>query len=299
MSNQYTYNPLNKERIIEVYINSDKNMKEAAIVLGTTVKKLWKSLDYHKIKAKSRGAPGKKKKVKYTPERIKYMEWRENNKILKEKYGFIPRYTKEEVEILFKKHGVITRKIAEELGCGYRYIERLLVAFNLVEPYKKRRETHIYPQLKDKEWFFKEVETKSLRDIAKELGCSYSAVMYTANKFNIRSKIKYIRGYKSKSWKGGKRGASSSGTYIYIYAPDHPNTTKSGYVMEHRLVAERKIGRLIKDHEDIHHINGNKKDNRPENLEVLTRKEHSRMHFDAVKEVARLKKLLEENNIAY
>ena len=28
--------------------------------------------------------------------------------------------------------------------------------------------------------------------------------------------------------------------YVYIYAPDHPNTTKQGYVSEHRLVMEKK-----------------------------------------------------------
>ena len=50
--------------------------------------------------------------------------------------------------------------------------------------------------------------------------------------------------------------------YWYIYSPYHPNCTKKGYVAEHRLVAEKMIGRFINKDEDVHHINGNKTDNR-------------------------------------
>ena len=53
--------------------------------------------------------------------------------------------------------------------------------------------------------------------------------------------------------------------YVLIYAPNNP-FNKSGYVLEHRLVVEQKINRLLTPQETIHHINGNKQDNRIENL---------------------------------
>ena len=66
--------------------------------------------------------------------------------------------------------------------------------------------------------------------------------------------------------------------YKYIYAPDHPNATRNGYVGEHRLVLANKIGRYLKQNEVAHHINENKFDNRPENIELMTFEEHSSYH---------------------
>lgn len=67
--------------------------------------------------------------------------------------------------------------------------------------------------------------------------------------------------------------------YFAVYFPDHPNANNDGYIMEHILVMECLIGRWIKDNEVVHHVNGDKGDNRAENLMLMTKEEHARYHM--------------------
>jgi hypothetical protein len=70
----------------------------------------------------------------------------------------------------------------------------------------------------------------------------------------------------------------SKGDYYYTYLPEHPSSTKNGYVLEHRAIFENSIGRILLADEVIHHKNKNKKDNDIENLELTTNVEHSILH---------------------
>lgn len=71
----------------------------------------------------------------------------------------------------------------------------------------------------------------------------------------------------------GKRVSTKEG-YILVYCPEYPKAKNGKYVYEHRLVMANHLGRPLEESEHVHHKNGNKQDNRIENLELLTNSEH-------------------------
>jgi hypothetical protein len=76
-----------------------------------------------------------------------------------------------------------------------------------------------------------------------------------------------IREARAANWKGG-RTVSKQQRYVLRLAPGHPRAKRTPYVLEHLLVMESKLGRYLEPHERVHHMNGDRTDNRPENLEL-------------------------------
>lgn len=76
------------------------------------------------------------------------------------------------------------------------------------------------------------------------------------------------RGEKSRRWKGGEYHTRNG--YVMVMKLDHPELvgTTRRYVRRCRLVMEEKLGRLLKAREQVHHMNGIRDDDRPENLEL-------------------------------
>ena len=83
-------------------------------------------------------------------------------------------------------------------------------------------------------------------------------------------------GEKNPSWKGGKSTTKSG--YVLIKNYTHPHRRSNNYYPEHRLVMENSLGRILLREEKVHHLNGNKQDNRVENLVLISNEEHSRHH---------------------
>ncbi len=81
------------------------------------------------------------------------------------------------------------------------------------------------------------------------------------------------KGSNHPNWNGGRHHHNDG--YIRVYASDHPFASRRGYILEHRLVMEKALGRFLNPDENVHHINGVRDDNRPENLELWVRSQPS------------------------
>lgn len=68
----------------------------------------------------------------------------------------------------------------------------------------------------------------------------------------------------------GKEWHEGPGGYVVRYDPQSPHNTSGRHVYQHRQVMGEILGRPLRPGENVHHKNGNRKDNRPENLELWT-----------------------------
>jgi len=78
-----------------------------------------------------------------------------------------------------------------------------------------------------------------------------------------------LAGDKNPAWAGGRRRRPDG--YWIIWTPD-------GERLEHRVAAERHLGRTLGADEIVHHRDGNKSNNTPENLEVMSQGQHAKLH---------------------
>lgn len=83
-------------------------------------------------------------------------------------------------------------------------------------------------------------------------------------------------GEKHPRWRGG-RSISSAG-YVLVRHPSHPRAFSNGYVYEHFLVAEKKLGRPLLSTEVVHHSDEDKQNNHPDNLIIEPSAAHHRFH---------------------
>jgi len=93
------------------------------------------------------------------------------------------------------------------------------------------------------------------------------------------------KGSRNYSWKGGR---TIHYGYILVWLDPrdfyYPMVNSRGRVYEHRLIMAKKLGRCLQRWEIVHHKNGIKDDNRPENLEIGIRSDHGSGHAKGYKD---------------
>lgn len=106
-------------------------------------------------------------------------------------------------------------------------------------------------------------------EIAEKIGKTPKAIQKIFRRYNFPRlhNIEPPRLQERIGWKGGLKLAKG---YEYLRSPGHPHGTKHGcYVAVHRLVMEKKLGRYLLPTEVVDHIDGDIRNNNPDNLRLF------------------------------
>lgn len=114
-------------------------------------------------------------------------------------------------------------------------------------------------------------DREQLKDIAAAMGCGTATLTRTLVELGIHEKKQTrVRGERHHCWRGG-RSVRTDG-YVQVKVSDAErhlaDATRTEYMLEHRLVMARLLGRRLLKSETVHHIDNDRQNNRPENLQL-------------------------------
>jgi transposase-like protein len=184
------------------------------------------------------------------------------------------KHTPEQVAEIISKYrdGMSQTKLAREYDCSSVTISHILKREGVeARPFKNRPWRTFSPEEQEEIvrcWHSGESQSK----IAKRFGTDQTVISRYLNFHGIEPVTRQHnqRGELNLRWKGGVISNLSGYRAVKVQPDDEMACMRfsNGYVLEHRLVMARHLGRPLEPHENVHHINGVRTDNRLENLEL-------------------------------
>jgi len=160
---------------------------------------------------------------------------------------------------------------------------------NHTNPFFRQPINRSLSKYKNYQWLYKKYvdEGLSCKDIGNQSGISNIMIYDWLVRFNIpRRKSGSRKGKLNNRWKGGEYYSKVSGRW-YLTVP-------TGRIVRYRYVVEQFLGRKLHRKETVHHINGDKTDDRLENLYLFSQESnHQKYHQDIIRFV--LANIFEQN----
>jgi transposase-like protein len=174
------------------------------------------------------------------------------------------RFTPEQESEMAERYadGATCAALAREHGCSVNPIRRVLIEQGVYEGPRFRRGAG-YTRAQKRQMAERYEAGASIAAIAKEFGSNGNTVWKILTHSGVEMR--------DNAWRGGR--VKATGGYIAVAADrDDPLAVAmanvTGYVLEHRLVMAHSLGRPLTRSETVHHVNGRRTDNRPENLQL-------------------------------
>lgn len=189
------------------------------------------------------------------------------------------RKRREQAAALYRS-GLSLKEIARQLGSNtgrvadaIRNLVRVVSGSGRWVRYRKHYETGLANRARQIPWAWtpERHAQVSRMHVAGMLQEEIAAALCTSSgrvskSLKLQGIIVTRHGRRNPAWKGGR--VFDKHGYVLVKADAHPQANKNGYMREHRLVMERILVRPLLPSEVVHHKNGNRADNRPENLEL-------------------------------